>query len=117
MLNREQKESCSIVPALLPGYAVDTEPGSKSGTPLSRRPGATAVYLVVLDSIIDSPGCGGSSPSRIRGACGDARKGVTYRDRSLGEGDQAADRNSRLRILVRSSTRFILGISSRSIAV
>jgi hypothetical protein len=47
---------------------------------------------------------------------GDARKGVPYRDRSLGEGDQAADRNSRLRILVRSSTRFILGISSRSIA-
>ncbi len=69
------------------------------------------------NSFIDSPGCGGSSPSRIRGACGDARKGVPYRDRSLGEEDQAADRNSRLRILVRSSTRFILGISSRSIAV
>jgi Bacterial Ig-like domain len=50
-------------------------------------------------------------------ARGDARKGVPYRDRSLGEGDQAADRNSRLRILARSSTRFILGISSRSIAV
>ena len=48
---------------------------------------------------------------------GDARKNVPDRDRSLGEGDQAADRNSRLRILVRSSTRFILGISSRSIAV
>jgi hypothetical protein len=47
---------------------------------------------------------------------GDVRKNVPYRDRSLGEGDQAADRNSRLRILVRSSTRFILGISSRSTA-
>ena len=61
--------------------------------------------------------------SRLRKTCtpgsarGDARKGVPYRDRSLGEGDQAADRNSRLRILVRSSTRFILGISSRSTAV
>ena len=53
--------------------------------------------------------------ARIR--AGDARKGVFYRDRSLGEGDQAADRNSRLRILVRSSTRFMLGIWSRSTAV
>ena len=54
--------------------------------------------------------------ARIRGG-GDARKRVPHRDRSLGEGDQAADRNSRLRILVRSSTRLILGISSRSTAV
>lgn len=41
---------------------------------------------------------------------------VTSNETRILGADQAADRNSRLRILVTSSTRFIFGISSRSTA-